>query len=98
MTAMIQTLRAAAHRRVTVPGVLGYQTGHISPYVVEPHDEGPHARVTDHRERGRIGLDALELVQVQPERVGDDRLDDVAVRADGVDGVLAEPGVPVADG
>ncbi len=38
------------------------------------------------------------LVEVQPQAVGDDRLDHVAVRADQVGRVLAEPGVPLPDG
>ena len=59
---------------------------------------GRSARVADDAHRGRVDDDPLELVEVHAERVGEHRLDDVAVRDDDVDGVVAEPGVPVAHG
>src|SRR5690242_6185144 len=45
--------------------------------------------------RRRVDEDPLELVQVQAQRVGQDRLDDVAVAARDPDVVRGEPGVPV---
>ena len=59
-------------------------------------------RVPDDRHRGRVDRDALEQVQVQPERVGDDRLDHVAVaarqpRSRPAPCSAGQPGVPVSD-
>lgn len=87
---MTPTLRAAADGRVprpesVFPGTFlprrRRQTGHVAAGVVDADDERPRLGVPDRGQRRRVGLDALELVQVQAEGVGDDRLDDVAVTA-----------------
>ena len=48
--------------------------------------------------RARVDDEPLELVEVHARARRRARLDDVAVRHDGVDRVVAEPGVPVAHG
>ena len=66
------------------------QRGDVAAGVVDADDEGPGLGVGDHRDRRRVDDDPLELVQVQAQRVGEDRLDDVAVAAGQPDGVGAE--------
>jgi hypothetical protein len=76
------------------------ERGQVAAGVVHPHHEGPKLGVADHRDRARVYRDALESVEVHAEGVGDDRLDDVAVRDDGVDRLgnfgAGEARVPVA--
>ena len=76
----------------------GISAGDVAAGVVDADDERPGLGVGDHRDRRRVDDDPLELVEVQAQRVGQDRLDDVAVAAGQPDGVGAELRVPVADG
>src|ERR1700739_4296787 len=69
--------------------------------VVHVQHERTKPGVTDHTHRCRIRRNPLETVQVYPQRVGDDRLDDVAVRAGQPQRVatmlLGQPRVMVTD-
>ena len=56
---------------------------------VDGDHERPGGGVADDRDRGRVDHDPLEAVQVHAERVGQDRLDRVAVGHRGPDGVGA---------
>src|SRR3569833_1798134 len=98
MTGMRTTLRSATDRRVTVLAGLRKKIVDFPAVVIQADDEGPHLGVTDHRQRRRVGLDALDLVLVETERVRDDRLDDVAVAAHEERRVGLEAGVPLAYG
>ena len=68
------------------------------PRSLAPTTNGPQRRVGDDADRRRVDDQALELVEVHAQRVGEHRLDDVAVRHHDVDGVVAEAGVPLAHG
>ena len=57
------------------------QPGHVAAGVVHPQHERPGVGVADHRHRARVDHDPLEEVEVQAERVGQQRLDHVAVAA-----------------
>src|SRR4051794_21360891 len=95
MTGLRMTLRSAADRCVTVPPRLRKKIVHSAADVVQADEERAQLGVADDGESRRIGLDALELVEVETERVGHDRLDDVAVAADEVRGLRREPVVPL---
>lgn len=82
-------------------GGAGQQSVDRAADVVEAHEEGAGGGVADGGQGAGVGDDALELVEVEAERVGDDRLDDVAVGADevhGGGGGGGQPVVPVANG
>src|ERR1022692_714986 len=71
------------------------QTRNVSPSVIHPQQEWPQRRVADHAERARVNLDPLVHVQVQTQAIGEDRLDHIAMRANRIHRVPAEPAVPV---
>jgi len=73
------------------------QPGGGAASVIHSYQERPERGVPDDAQRARIDLNTLAQVQMQAEAVRDDRFDDVAVRTDQVNGVLAEPGVPLPD-
>ena len=97
---------ASVRRRSGGPRVLGGRDGTGRPD--RPSVEltvityGRAGGVADHRDRSRIDHDPLEAVEVHAQRVGQDRLDQVAVRdrrPDRVRPMLSrEPGVPGPDG
>jgi hypothetical protein len=89
-----------AHYRVPGRGAWRAQPGERAADVVLADDEGAQRRVPDDRQRGRIDHDALEQVEVQAERVGEDGLDHIAVAARQPERVRpmlgGDPGVPLA--
>ena len=66
-----------------------FEPGQVTGVRVDRQDVGTGRRVADDRDRRRVDVDALEQVQVHPEGVGDDRLDDVAVADRRPDRVVA---------
>ena len=67
----------------------GHEAGQVAAGVVDAQGERPQRRVPDDRHRARVDDDPLEGVEVHAERVGEHRLDDVAVRDGDPDGVVA---------
>ena len=89
---------AAPFRRLRRAPLRGTRKPRSLPRSLLRIDERSQRRVGDDAHRRRVDHQPLELVEVHAEGVGEHRLDDVAVRDDDVDGVVAEPGVPVAHG
>ncbi len=69
----------------------------VTACVIRSENEGTQFRIADDADGAGIHGDALELVEVDPEGIGDDRLDDVAVAHCNVDCLLAKSSIPVSD-
>src|SRR5215469_10856018 len=98
--------RAAAHGRIAwsqgrTPCRLVVWSGqrrHAPASVVQPLHERAERREADDAQRAWIDVDPLVQIEVQAKAIGQDGLDHVAVRADQVDTLRSDLGVPVADG
>ena len=75
---------APPSRRRALARLRGARKREVAADVVEPHDERPQRGVADDADRAGSTTSRWNWSRCMPERVGEDRLDDVAVRDDGV--------------